>query len=102
MNLFHSLYFWLLLRTGSIGFVVAMLGFAFYLLRALAIYARSDDGQIKSLALCIFALILIFLFSGMFNPVYGEARYMAPLGVALGVMTALGRFHRLQRKAAVP
>ena len=98
----HSLYFWLYLRTGPIGFVVAMAGYAFILLRLLAIFFAARDGQFKAIAICLFTAVLITLFSGIFNPVYGEARYMLPLGLALGMATRLGQMSRLQRTGAAP
>ena len=86
----------------SIGFVVAMAGYAFILLRLLAIFFAARDGQFKAIAICLFTAVLITLFSGIFNPVYGEARYMLPLGLALGMATRLGQMSRLQRQGAAP
>jgi len=91
----HSLYFWIWLRTGLAGFTVATIAFLFLLGRAGTVFIASHTPQIKALALCLLAMIFIYLFSGVFNPVYGEFRYIVPLGLALAILTRLPQFDRM-------
>jgi O-antigen ligase len=92
----HSLYFWIWLRMGLVGFTVAVLVFLYLLWRALQIFFRSSSTpRTRVLAIVLAAMIFIFLFSGVFNPVYGEFRYIVPLGLALAILTRLPQFDRL-------
>jgi O-antigen ligase len=85
----HSLYFWWFLRTGWLGMVVALIGAATVLFQNWRVFRLLRDPQPKTLALCLFLAWLMLAFSGIFNPVYGQARYMLLAGLGLAVLSRL-------------
>jgi CDP-diglyceride synthetase len=85
----HSLYFWWFLRTGWFGMVVASLGAATVLFQSWRAFRRTREPQTKVLALTVLLAWVMLAFSGVFNPVYGEARYMILTGLGLALLTHL-------------
>ena len=85
----HSLFLWILLRTGAAGF--AIWSFAFYLIlaRVLEVFRMVDDDRDRIILGVIFLSIVMLLFNGIFNPVYANVRHIVPLGISLALVTRL-------------
>ncbi len=85
----HSLYFWWLLRTGWFGVAVALAGLFVVTRDTLALTRDTATVQTRLLAQCVLLALVVLLFSGIFNPVYGEARYMIFSGLFLAMITRM-------------
>jgi O-Antigen ligase len=85
----HSLYGWILLRMGIVGFLVSCLATVLILLNIREVFRRLDDERDRILVGVIFLSIVIFLFNGIFNPVYATVRLLVPMGFALALVTRL-------------
>jgi O-antigen ligase len=85
----HSLYFWWLLRTGWFGVAVALAGLVVVVRDVLSLIRAAPPGQTRVLAQCVLLALIMILFSGIFNPVYGEARYSIFSGLMLAMITRL-------------
>lgn len=88
----HSLYFWWLLRMGIVGFGVAMAAITAFVAMILRFARVTRNHQYKAVAVCILIALLMLLFGGLFNPVYGEARYMILMGFMLAMITRMAQF----------
>ncbi len=86
----HSLYIWVLLRLGLVGFLFYAFATMLVLNKMLQVYWTTRGTDLKILLLCLILLVLMFLFSGLFNPVYAESRYIFILGFAMAVVSRLG------------
>ena len=85
----HSLYFWWFLRTGWFGLLVAFFGAVTVLFQSWRAFRRTHQPDTKVLALCLLLAWVMLAFSGIFNPVYGEARYMILTGLGLALLSHL-------------
>lgn len=100
----HSLYFWILLRTGIVGCLVA-LAVVISLIVGIVRFVRGSPTPLhKVVGVCVLLAGVMLLFSGLFNPVYALARYMILLGFMLALITRMREFDRqtLQTAAAEP
>lgn len=98
----HSLYFWILVRFGAVGLFVAGLGLALVLLRMVQVWRMVPEEEYRILLSVIFISIVIYLFGGIFNPVYANVRLLVPMGFALALVSRLPEIAaagRLQAKA---
>lgn len=85
----HSLYLWILLRMGVIGFLLVGVALSLVLLRLREVYRLMREDRDRILVGVIFLCIVMYLFSGIFNPVYANVRLVVPLGFALALVTRL-------------
>jgi hypothetical protein len=91
----HSLYYWLLLRTGWIGAVVSLGSLGTMVWVASRLARTALDKRTRALGTVLTLAITLFLFSGLFNPVCIEARYTIMLGFGLALLSRLMQFDRL-------
>lgn len=84
----HSLYFWLILRFGLFGFAIFSLSLLF-IFSAVYKAIKTAKRVHKSLCIVVFLGLFMFLFSGIFNPVYAEIRYIALTGFFLAFISRL-------------
>jgi hypothetical protein len=85
----HSLYFWILLRFGILGFISTLFASFLIAYEAMKIKWIAGFGPERWLVICVILALIMLLFSGLFNPVYGEARYMVLSGLALAMLSQL-------------
>ena len=85
----HSLYFWVLLRTGVIGCLICGFAFVRGFIHILKIKNSALYEEHGPLLITIILAIVIFMFSGIFNPVYAQIRYVAILGFSLSFISRL-------------
>ena len=85
----HSLYFWILLRFGPFGLAISSFSLGLVLFRMKAVYHQLNLDRNKMLVTVVFLGIIMVLFSGVFNPIYGRVRFLVPLGFALALVTRL-------------
>ncbi len=90
----HSLYFWWWLRFGYYGLLAAFAALLLILREIFRIVAWKEESQIRAIGICALLALTILLFSGIFNPVYGEARYMIFAGLMLATISVLRRRQR--------
>ncbi len=90
----HSLFLWILLRTGVIGMLVWIFALYLILSRMRAVYRAIDDDRNRIIIVVIFLSIIMLMFNGIFNPVYANVRHIVPLGVSLALIS---RFPALTR-----
>lgn len=90
----HSLYYWLLVRTGLAGFFVAIAGFGVIWRKIRVFIKKTGNAEYRVLSICVLMALLILLFSGIFNPVYGEVRYMTIMGLGLSLVSRMIQFDR--------
>lgn len=87
----HSLYYWVVLRFGILG----MLGFTVAGLLIRNFYKKLRlhyQGTIENQYLRMFGyFFFMYLFSGVFNPVYAQFRYAFILGVIFACMSYMGK-----------
>jgi O-antigen ligase len=99
----HSLYVWLLLRTGFIGFILCGVGLGLIVARIGRVFRTvRDDDQYRVIVGVVFLSIVLFLFNGIFNPVYANVRHLVPLGLSLALITNLPRIVAARRDAPAP
>jgi hypothetical protein len=96
----HSIYFWLLLRTGVLGFLMVLTAYMAMLVKLLGSVRNEDNADRKAILICVFLALMMYLFSGIFNPVYSEARYMIVLGLGLAMASRIIQFSRDSRLAS--
>jgi O-antigen ligase len=87
----HSLYLWILLRTGWVGFGLCGVALALILLRVWQVFRGLADDRYRVLVGVVFLSIVMYLFNGIFNPVYAHVRHLVPLGLSLALVTNLPR-----------
>ena len=85
----HSLYVWLLIRLGILGFCAAAAALALFIVRIREVYRSTSDEHYRIMLLVIFLSIVMYLFNGIFNPVYANVRHLVPLGLSLALVTRL-------------
>lgn len=90
----HSLYFWLILRTGIIGFAGAVIVAIVIMTGLFEFIRRARNSQYQILGICVVLALVMLAFSGIFNPVYGETRYMILTGFALAMVSRMIRFEQ--------
>jgi|GEM_PF-2734267 len=90
----HSLYFWILLRLGVFGLFVCSVSLGLIFSRMKNVYQQLSEERYKLLVGVLFLGIIMVLFSGIFNPVYGRVRFLVPLGFALALVTRLPDIER--------
>jgi hypothetical protein len=83
----HSLYYWWFLRTGWFGLVIGMVGASTVLLETLRAHARARLPEDKVMALVLLAAFVMVAISGIFNPIYGESRYLIMVGLGLALLS---------------
>jgi hypothetical protein len=98
----HSLYYWLLLRTGWIGATIALGAFAAMAWSAFRLARRAVDARARVLGVVLALAIVMYLFSGLFNPVCLEARYTILMGLGLALLSRLAQFDRAAARGAEP
>lgn len=98
MNLenIHSIYFWVLLRTGFVGFMICTVAIVMIIRQLWRTVKDRSFVAHQPLILSIFAALIIYLFSGIFNPVYAEVRYLVLIGFALALVSRLPRLQETQ------
>jgi O-antigen ligase len=85
----HSLYYWWFLRAGWFGLVLAAIGAVTVLVETWRAHVRARLPDDKVLGALLLAAFLMMAFSGVFNPVYGESRYMVMIGLGLALLSRL-------------
>ena len=83
----HSLFLWVLLRTGFVGFLVWTFAIYLILTRIRDVYRILVDDRDRVVILVILLSIIMLLFNGIFNPVYANVRHIVPLGISLALIT---------------
>lgn len=92
----HSLYFWLLLRTGFVGLSVALGAIAVMAFGMIRFIRTTRDRRHRRVAISVLLGLVIFLFSGLFNPVYAEARYLVFIGLGFALMSRMSEWERTE------
>jgi hypothetical protein len=87
----HSLYFWWWLRTGAFGMLVATSAVSVLLVVLVREIRKTPPGFARLVNVCVLLALVVLLFSGIFNPVYGQARYMIFTGLLLAAFSRLRR-----------
>ncbi|MEW6676497.1 MAG: O-antigen ligase family protein [Pseudomonadota bacterium] len=85
----HSLYIWLIMRMGLVGFTISGAGLMLVLWRMWEVYRSLKEEQYRILVGVIFLSLVMYFFNGLFNPVYANVRHLVPLGLALALVTQL-------------
>lgn len=85
----HSLYFWVLTRFGIMGLLAFGAGLLLVLMKMVGVARRVTRPEHKILLAVIFLSIVLYLFGGIFNPVYANVRLVVPMGFALAIVTRL-------------
>lgn len=97
----HSLYWWWLLRTGLIGVLVGAIAIGMIFRQTWKSARTPASPQLRAIGIMIFLAFLMFLFSGIFNPVYAQVRYMVPVGIGLAIATRILQLAREERQGAL-
>lgn len=100
----HSLFLWVLLRTGVVGLMAWSVALYLILTRMRAVYRDLSEDRDRILLVVIFLSIVMLLFNGIFNPVYANVRHIVPLGVSLALISRFPAIVRSKttRAAHVP
>ncbi|HAC34679.1 MAG TPA: hypothetical protein DCF45_09205 [Gammaproteobacteria bacterium] len=85
----HSLYFWILLRLGPVGFFMSMISLGLILSQIRRLFHMLTQDYLRLLVGVIFLGIIMILFSGIFNPVYGRTRFIVPMAFLLAMLSRL-------------
>lgn len=85
----HSLYLWILLRMGAIGFLMCTVALGLMFARLREVYRLVEGERYKILVGIIFLSIVMLLFNGIFNPVYAQVRHIITLGFTLALISRL-------------
>ena len=83
----HSLFLWILLRTGIVGLLVWTFALYLVLARMRDVYRVLTEDRDRIVVLVILLSIVMLLFNGIFNPVYANVRHIVPLGISLALIT---------------
>jgi hypothetical protein len=97
----HSLYYWWFLRAGWFGMVLGALGATTVFFEALRAHWRARLADDKVITLMLLLAFVMFAFSGVFNPVYGESRYLVMVGLGLALLSQVRndiRAHEIARQ----
>lgn len=94
----HSLYFWVLLRTGFFGFFIFIISSVYIAAQMIRYAINTTNQNYKVITVSIFLAFLMLSFSGIFNPVYGEARYMILMGLMLAMFSRMRQIEYMGRK----
>jgi len=89
MENIHSLFYWILLRLGPIGTLLCSIALGMIFVRLRQVHHMMKQDKYKILVGGVFIGIIMFLFSGIFNPTYGRVRFIVPLGLMLALATRL-------------
>ena len=89
MENIHSLFFWVLLRFGYVGFAVFGAALALVIAGCVREFRRLTDGRYKLVVGIIVLGIIMYLISGVTNPVFGRIRFLVPLGFGLALLSRL-------------
>lgn len=96
----HSLYMWLLLRLGPAGFLAFILAMGLVVARTIGVLRRTEDEHYRILIGVILISVVMYLFNGIFNPVYANVRHLVPLGLSLALVTRMPSILARRREAA--
>lgn len=99
----HSLYLWLLLRMGPVGFLACIAAVVLIVMRIREVFRAVDDEHYRILVGVVLLSIVMYLFNGIFNPVYANVRHLVPMGLSLALVTQLPSIlerRRIARAAA--
>lgn len=100
MENIHSLFFWVLLRFGYVGFAVFSGALGLVIFGCIKEFRRLRDPAYK-LAIGVIVLgIIMYLISGVTNPVFGRIRFLVPLGFSLALLSRLPVIFREPSKSA--
>jgi O-antigen ligase len=89
MENIHSFYYWILLRLGPIGTFVCTISLAMIFMRLKEVHTMMVKDEYRIIVGIVFLAVIMFLFSGIFNPTYGRVRFMVPLGLMLALVTRM-------------
>jgi hypothetical protein len=90
----HSFYYWYFLRHGLIGFSIFLVAFGAILIAINSFIKHTRDPIYRVIGTSILLALFMLLFSGLFNPVYGEVRYMILMGVSLAIFSRMMMFEK--------
>lgn len=85
----HSLYFWVLVRFGIVGIAAFAVSLALILLKMVKVSRQLAAPEHKIILVLVFISILLYLFGGIFNPVYSSVRLVIFMGFALALISRL-------------
>jgi O-antigen ligase len=85
----HSLYFWILTRFGVVGLFAFGVALGLVVTRIVQVSRKVTRPEHKILLMVVFISIVLYLFGGIFNPVYANVRLVIPLGLGLAIVTRL-------------
>ncbi|MGE3391360.1 MAG: O-antigen ligase family protein [Gammaproteobacteria bacterium] len=89
MENIHSLFFWVLLRFGYVGFIAFAVATGLVFSACAREYRRLRDSPHAGVVAVIVVALIMFLVNGVTNPVFGNIRFMVPLGFAFALLTRL-------------
>ncbi|CAM8630621.1 O-antigen ligase-related [Comamonadaceae bacterium] len=98
----HSLYWWWLLRTGLVGLLVGALAVGMIFRSTWRAAHVTYSAQWRVLGMMVLLALLMFMFSGLFNPVYAQVRYVVLVGVALAITSRILEFSASGASGARP
>lgn len=90
----HSLYWWWLLRTGLVGLLAATVAMGVIFRATWRAAHVTQSPSWRAMGMIVFLALLMFMFSGFFNPVYAQVRYVVPAGFALALTSRILEFSR--------
>jgi len=85
----HSLYVWILVRLGIVGILAATVAMGLILLRMRQTWTALRDDHYRILVAMVLVMLILYLFNGIFNPVYANTRLVVPLGFAFALISRL-------------
>lgn len=85
----HSLYIWVLARMGLVGMLGTTVMVILAVWRMWEVFRAIQDERYRLILAVIFLGLVMFLFNGIFNPVYANVRHVVPLGLSLAIVTQL-------------
>ena len=90
----HSLYFWIILRLGIVGFIGCILALMTISSQIRDAIRQQQDRPYFALCVVVALALVMLLFSGLFNPVYAEIRYIVLFGFALSFISRIPMIER--------
>lgn len=85
----HSLYFWLLFRTGPIGLAFSLGALAYMNAGVLRLSLSARDPLFRRVAIAVLLALFVFHFSGVFNPAYAEVRCLVFVGLCFALASRI-------------